>query len=66
MSAWSLQVSKIRKFLASNDDNINSNEIDENSDEYKECVKQLEQLRIKGSKHNKNSLQYQARLINNE
>ena len=66
MSAWTLQLTKIRKCLARKDDNINTNEIDENSDEYTDCVQQLEQLRLKGSKRNKDSLEYQARLINDE
>lgn len=66
MSAWSLQMSKIRQVLAHDDNTVNTNEIDENSDEYAKCVEQLEQLRMNASNNSKDSLQYQARLINNE
>ena len=58
MSAWLLQISKIRKVLSRNYDIVNTNELDKNSDEYKECVKQLEQLRVKDFKNKKNSLEY--------
>lgn len=58
MSAWLLQISKIRKVLSRNYDIVNTNDLDKNSDEYKECVKQLEQLRVKDFKNKKNSLEY--------
>lgn len=65
MSVSALQLSKIRTILANNNANIDVNEIDENSDEYLECIEQLEQLQ-RGKKKHKSNLKYQQKLVNNQ
>ena len=63
LPVWSLQMSKIRSILSTNYKKINTQDIDENSVEYQECLEQLNQWQNGQKSKLKNSLKYQSQII---